>query len=51
MRYEDGGECEAPGESWSGGNKFFTTEDEEIVHGLVFYYPGNNLCKVLEVEI
>lgn len=51
MRYGDGGECEQPGETCSGGNKFFTSDEDEVYHGFVFYYPEINICKIIEVEV
>ena len=47
MRYIDGGECENPGES--SDHRFFNSEEEEIIHGFVFYYPSINMCKIVEV--
>jgi hypothetical protein len=50
MRYKDGGECENPGDPVE-EHKFFTGEDEEIIHGFIFYYPSIPELKIVEVSI
>ena len=37
MRYKDGGECENPGDPVE-EHKVFMGEDEEVIHGFIFYY-------------
>jgi hypothetical protein len=56
MKYEDGGECECPGEGASGkvvagGSKFYTADEDEVIHGFCFYYPQINACRVIELEV
>jgi len=50
MRYKDGGACENTGDPVE-EHKFFTGEDEEIIHGFIFYYPSIPMLKIVEVAI
>jgi len=49
MKYADGGECEDPGKA--SDHQFFASEDDDIVHGFVFYYPSLNMTKMIEMQV